>query len=243
MTSSGTYNWSPSNASIAVEAFERCGIAPASLTRHQWLSARMSLQLVLADWSNRQGPNLWKVMGPTTVNLIQGQPTYAVPQNAVYMLDMYYTQVNGLGTGINSDRIMIPISRDEYAEYPNKLQQGTPTVYWYDKLSPIPQFTIYQAPLFSAPSYVINYYWLSRVQDANQASGETPDVPYLGLEALCADLALWLSRKPTLVGRLPPDLKADIKEAAATAWERFSSTNREDVSVSIMPKFGGYWRN
>lgn len=239
---SGSYSWGMDNASITLEAFERCGKPQSALQRHDWISARRSLNLVLQEWGNR-GTNLWKVMGPTTVPLVQGQATYTVSPNAVYMLDMYYTQLNGDGSGINSDRIMIPISRTEYAEYPNKLQQGTPTVFWYDKLSPTPQFSIYQAPAFSeSDGYVLNYYWLSRIEDANQTSGETPDIPYLALEALCSDLALALARKPTLTPMVTPERFADIKAHAQEAWESFASTNREDTPINIRPSVRGYFR-
>lgn len=230
-----------SNASITSEAFERVGRLPTTLQRHDWISARASLNLVLADWGSR-GVNLWEVKGPTQVSLVQGQPTYTVDQTSVTILDMYYSQLNGGGQGVNIDRIMLPISRTEYAQYPNKLQQGTPTVFWYDKLSPVPQFSIYQCPQFSlSDGYCLYYYWLSRIQDANQTSGETPDVPYLALEALCADLAVWLSKKPTLCPGLTPDRRAELKADAATAWERFASTNREDVPIAIRPQTYKYW--
>lgn len=240
---SGTYNWDMDNASITLDAFERCGKDQSALQRHDWVSARRSLNLVLARWSNR-GVNLWKVMGPTQVPLVQGTATYTVSPNAVYMLDMYYTNLNGGGAGVNADRIMIPVSRTEYAEYPNKLQQGTPTVYWYDKLSPTPQFTIYQAPALDfAAGYCLNYYWLSRIEDANQTSGETPDVPYLGLAALVADLALDLARKPTLTPMVTPQRFQDIQNTAKETWDEFASTNREDVPINIRPNVSGYFRD
>lgn len=242
MGTSNTFNFQPDAASVITDAFERCGKLPAALQRHDWVSARLSLNLVLLDWSNR-GVNLWKVQGPTQVPLVQGQATYTVSPQAVYLLDMYYTLLNGGGSGVNQDRIMIPISRTQYSEYPNKLQQGTPTVYWYDKLSPTPQFTIYQAPALDFSSgYCLNYYWLQRIQDANATSGETPDIPYLAYEALISDLALWLSRKPTLTGPLPPDLKAEIKAHALEAWLSFADTNREDVPINIRPNLSGFYR-
>lgn len=241
MTTSGIYDFTLSNASITVEAFERCGRLPATLQRHDWVSARSSLNLVLADWANR-GVNLWKVQGPTQVSLVQGQPTYLVDQTSVSILDMYYSQLGAGGNGCNIDRIMLPISRTEYAEYPNKLQQGTPTVYWYDKLSPIPQFSLYQCPQFSlSDGYCLYYYWLSRIEDASSTSGQTPDIPYLGLEALCADLAVWIAKKPTLAPNLSPQRRAELKADAGLAWERFASTNREDVPIAIRPQTYKYW--
>jgi len=240
-TPSYAYGFFLDNASVLVEAFERCGKRPAELDRHMLLSGRTTLNLTLIHWANL-GVNLWKVQGPATIQLIEGKATYQTVPNCISVLDMYYTQVNGGGVGVNTDRIMLPISRTEYAEYPNKLAQGTPTVFWFQKDTPIPQVTIYQAPQFSAPNYLLNYYWLSRIMDANVGSGESPDVDYLFYEALCADLAVQLSRKPTLVGALPKDLKDDLRARAAEAWTAAAATNREDSPMTIAPDLGGYWR-
>lgn len=246
-TSSQTYQFWMSNSSIVAEAYERCGKQPSELSRHHWISARRSLSLVLAQWATK-GTNLWKVMGPSTINLQVGVANYNMPTNAVSLLDVYYSTPGGGGTNaggysVDQDRLMEPIGRSEWAAYPNKKATGIPTVYWYDKLSPVPNITLYQAPIYGFPSAVVKYYWLSRMQDADVTSGQAPDVPYTFLEPLCADLALALARKPTLVGKLPPDLFADIKANAAAAWELAATTDREDVPIRIQPQLSGYFRS
>lgn len=241
-TTSGTYTWTLTGSSAVVEAYERCGKLPSELTRHHWVSARRSVNLMLIDWVNRDGAPLWEVQGPTSIALVPETATYTLQPNTVSILDCYYTTVNGLGQGVDQDRIMIPMSRDEYAEFPNKLAPGIPTLYWHSKVQP-PTITFYQNPQFGAPQYVVKYYWVAWLQDANLTGAETVDVARLGYEALCADLALWLSRKPTLVGKLDPDLRQEIKTHAAEAWANFASQNREDVPIYLRPKLEGYYEN
>lgn len=238
MASSGTYNYTLDNSSVIVEAFERCGVEPTQLTTSHYLSARRSLNLTLVKWSNR-GVNLWEVIGPVTVPLVTGQATYTVPNNCVTLLDMYYTTVNGGGQGVNIDRIMLPISRTEYAQYPNKQQQGIPSTFWYQKLTPTPQFTIYQAPFQGSPNYQLNYYYMSQIQDANVVGSETPNVPYRFMEALCADTAYSLSQKPALC---PNADKAFLKLAASEAWTEAMETDREDVPMVLSPNFSGWFQ-
>lgn len=214
-------------------------MSPPNLTRRHFISARRSLNLVFVKWSNR-GVNLWEVLGPVTVPLVAGQVTYTVPSNSVSLLDMYYTIVNGGGQGVNNDRIMLPISRTEYAEYPNKLSQGTPSVYWYQKLTPTPQITIYQAPFAGSPNYQLNYYYLSQIQDGNVVGTESPNVPYRFLEALCADLAYALGQKPDLC---PTANISQLRSSAAEAWTEASETDREDVPIAIQPAINRYWQS
>ena len=100
------------------EAFERAG--SELRTGYDLRTARRSLNLLFADWANR-GVNLWAV-DLITVPLVQGQATYNVDPSTVVMLDAYMGIVNG---SVETDRIILPISRSEYANYPNKSQQAS----------------------------------------------------------------------------------------------------------------------
>ena len=68
--------------------------------------------------------------------------TFSVDPNTVVILDAY---VSNLNSGSNIDRIIMPISRTEYASYPNKQQQGFPTVFWFDRLL-APTVTLWPVP-------------------------------------------------------------------------------------------------
>lgn len=87
MSTSGTYTFNPDLSDLLLEAFSRIQVKPASLTQDHLFQARLSANLLLTRWSNRQ-PNLWRVQ-LLTLPLIQGQPNYALPPNVVTLLDAY----------------------------------------------------------------------------------------------------------------------------------------------------------
>ena len=128
MTTSGTYTFNPSLGELTLYAYNLVGVRNTALLQEHLEAARMATNLLLARWSN-QGVNLWAVDLITTP-LSTGVSTYPVDSNTVMILDAYVTDNNA---GTNIDRIILPISRTEYASYPNKEQQGFPTVYWFDR--------------------------------------------------------------------------------------------------------------
>jgi hypothetical protein len=239
-TSSGTYSFSPSNYSVVTEAFDRVRIRPPELTRHHMNSARLSLNLELLDWSN-SGINLWKVVSGT-VNLQPGVAIYNIDPSIETLTEVYYTQVNGDGAGQNNDRIMVPITRTQYAMIPNKLTQGTPTQYWFEMLAQ-PTITFWQVPQIGVPNYVASYFALQRIQDANLGNGETPNVVYRGLEALCARMALRLFDK---FGPTDPLQSSEMEKRliahAQVAWDNFQTRDQESGPLMIQPAVGVYGR-
>ncbi len=230
MTSSGTYSYNPSIGEVVIYAFNVCQIRSTSLAQEHLHSARQAMNMMLSRWSNL-GPDLWKV-DTETITLIEGQSTYSVPSDTVMILDMYARTPSGTA---NTDRIMMPISRTEYASYPNKLQQGFPTVFWFDRLIS-PTVTVWPLPDGSGNPATITYYRVTQVQDANLPGGETIDVPYRWLDAFANGLAYYLSRiwQPQLAGQL----KQDADEAYSIA----AAQDTENVSVYISPMIGGYFR-
>src|SRR5215470_11469547 len=119
-TTSGAYNFAPTNGEIVLTAFGKCQIRPAEITQTHMFTARVGLNELLVEWSNLQ-PNLWEV-SLQTFPLTQGIATYSVPAQTVMILDMYLSY--GSPT---VDRYIYPISRTEYASIPNKTQQGFPS--------------------------------------------------------------------------------------------------------------------
>lgn len=240
---SGTTAFNLSNADVVFEAFDRIRVRPTAITRHHIMSARNSINLELIDWNVKNGPNLWKIVGPTTINLVTGQLVYTLPTNLVAITELWYSTVNGNGAGINNDRIMVPITRTQYAMLPNKGQQGIPTQFWFQPLGPAnpPQFTIWETAQAGAPNYVLNYFGLQRIQDANVGSGETPDVTFRGLEALCAGVAKRLKTK-FMDPALFPVLGPIIDEDARVAWENFAAQDQENGPMLMQPNVGAYGR-
>lgn len=133
------------------------------------------------------------------------------------------------------DRIMTSISRTDYAAIPDKGSQAPPSVFWFDRLSPIPTVNIWNVPDGNGP-YMFFYYRMRRVQDAYATSGQTADIPYLFLDALCADMASRLARK------YAPALLQSFREEAQEAWTIAAEENRERVQLFLCPDTSGYFR-
>ena len=137
MTTSGTYSFNPSLGEIVLYAYQNIGVRPTSILQEHMESARMAANMMLSRFSN-QGVNLWAVE-LVTVPLVAGQSTYDVDGSTIMILDAYTTTDSGI------DRVIMPISRTEYASYPNKTQQGFPTSYWFDRLVS-PKVTLWPVP-------------------------------------------------------------------------------------------------
>ena len=230
MTTSGTYTYNPSIGETILYAFNLCQVRSTSIAQEHLNSARQAMNMMLSRWSN-MGVNLWKV-DTETITLVEGQSTYPVPADTVMILDMYARTPSGT---TNTDRIMMPVSRSEYASYPNKLQQGFPTVFWFDRLIS-PTVTVWPVPDGSGSPTTITYYRVTQVQDANLPGGETIDVPYRWLDAFANGLAYYLARiwQPQLVGQL--------KQEADEAYMIAANQDTENVSVFISPQIQGYFR-
>lgn len=236
--SSGAQSFFLSNSEVLFEAFDRVMVRPSEITVHHLASGRRSMNLELQAWSNL-GINLWEVV-QAQLTVVAGQPTYTLPQNLVTIMEMYWTTVNGNGSGQNFDRIMVPLTRTQYAMIPNKKQPGIPTQYWLERLES-PVVTIWQPAFQGAPAYTINYNYLQRIDDADLGTGETPDIVYRALDALCAGTAARLAKKFA-----PPQARqqivAETKEDAITAWNNFVSNDIEDGPLIMQPNLGGYAR-
>jgi len=228
LQTSGTYNFAPSMGEAVLYSYSQAGVKRTALTQAHFEDARMATGLILGRWS-ADGVNLWQV-DLQCISLVQGCSTYQVPANTIVILDGYYTISNG---ATEIDRIMLPISRSEYATYPNKQQQGSPTVYWFDRLLS-PTVTLWPTP--NGQQSQFKYYRLRQTQDANFQNAQNVEIPYYFLEAYCTALAyrlalIWNEAKA-------PMLKAPADES----WGIASKQNTENVPVYISPTITQYYR-
>lgn len=224
MATSNTYNFAPSLGEIVLYAYQNIGVRPAAVLQEHMESARMAANMMLARFSN-MGVNLWAVDLITTP-LVQGTATYAVDANTVMILDAYIVSDS-------IDRIILPISRTEYASYPNKAQQGFPTTFWFDRLIS-PTVTLWPVPDGSQTS--LKYYRVRRLQDSNLQGGEQVEVPYLWLEAFADGLTYRLAR--IWSPQMAPALKAQADES----YEIAAAQGIEQAQQYISPQLSGYWR-
>jgi hypothetical protein len=192
--------------------------------------ARFETNLMLASWAN-QGVNLWEV-DLVTVPLIQGQTTYAVDAKTVMILDAYI-QYNG-GTSSQFDRVIMPISRTEYAQTPNKNLEAPPTAFWFDRLIN-PTITLWPVP-DQTGTYSLQYYRVHQIQDAELTDAQTVDIPYRWLDAMCSGLA-------ARVGAIYAPERLQMLEAKADqAYTVAATQDTENVPLYIMPGLSGYFR-
>ena len=114
---------------LVEEAFERAGRELRS--GYDLRTARRSLNIMFADWANR-GINMWTI-DSNTINLVQGQNTYPLPNDTVDLLEhVIRTGQNVAST--QADLTITRISVSTYATLPNKLQQARPIQVWVQRL-------------------------------------------------------------------------------------------------------------
>ena len=229
MATSGTYAFNPALGEIVLYAYNLIGVRNTAVLQEHMQSARMAANMMLSRWAN-QGVNLWAV-DLVTVPLVQGTSTYSVDANTVVMLDTYIQTDNGSGQPI--DRLILPISRTEYASYPNKDQQGFTTTYWFDRLLS-PTVTLWPVPDGTTTS--LKYYRVRQIQDANLQGGQQVEIPYLWMEAFAYGLAQRLS---TIWA---PDKMMMLKPLADEAYNIAAAQNVETANTYISPMISGYFR-
>jgi hypothetical protein len=228
LNTSGTYNFAPSMGEAVLYAFGLCGIRRTALTQQHFEDSRIATNMMLMR-ASADGVNLWAV-DLQCIPLVQGCATYQVPYNTIVMLDTYYTINNGAQ---ESDRIMTPISRTEYANYPNKQQQGAPTVFWNDRLLS-PTVTVWPTPNGQQAS--LKYYRLRQIQDSNLSGGQNIEIPPYFLEWYVYGLAT------RLAAIWATDRAAGLKVFADEAWGVATRQNTETSQVYVSPMMQGYYR-
>ena len=221
----GSYGWSPSFGETLLHAYNLCGMRPTALIQNHYESGRMAANMVLSEASGR-GVNLWQV-DQQCVQLAQGCATYNVPTNTITILDVYISQQQGI------DRIILPISRTEYASYSNKKQQGAVTTFWFDRLLK-PTITLWPVP--DGTQATLKYYRLRQTQDTALTGGAVPEIPVYWwnwfTKALAKELSLMWA--PTQY----PVLAAEADRAYGFAADQ----NVEQANMYISPQMSGYYR-
>lgn len=226
MATSGTYTFNPSLGELTVYAYQLIGVRPTAILQEHLDAARTATNMMFTRWSN-QGVNLWQV-DLVTVSLVQGTATYNVDANTVTMLDAYIEYGSPA-----IDRIILPISRTEYASYPNKTQQGFPTTFWFDRLLS-PTVTLWPVP--DGTQTYLKYYRVIRLQDANLTGTQELDIPPIWLEAMAYGLA------ERLAMIWAPDKVQIMKPMADEAYDIAASQNVETAQQYISPQISGYFR-
>jgi hypothetical protein len=224
-----TTSFNPSTADIGLYVLHRVGIARTMVTADHLADVQMAANFVLSDMATTQ-PNLWSVQAEQ-LPLLQGVPTYILPSNVLLVMNAFIRTTIG---GIENDRVIFGVSRDDYAAYPNKLLQQPPTVYWADRSEPI-KLNVYPAPDGEGP-YTLIYYAVERDSDAAVGADTITSLPYRFLAAF----------KDMLVAELAPTYampkSAMFTQIAKESRARAMMQDREIVPLHITPGISRYYR-
>ena len=222
MAVSGTTTFDLDLNNIVEEAFERCG--SELRTGYDLRTARRSLNLLTAEWSNR-GVNLWTI-AEANVSLTEGTITYNLPADTIDLLE----QVIRTGTGTNQQDLTINrISASTYTSIPSKNLTGRPNQVWINRQAAQPNINVWPTP--EDNSYTFVYWALKRIDDAGNGVN-TQDIPFRFLPCLIAGLAYYLSLKiPQAADRIQ-FLKGEYEEQ----WALASTEDREKADLRIVPR-------
>tara|TARA_A100001515_G_scaffold21160_1_gene15966 strand:- start:807 stop:1478 length:672 start_codon:yes stop_codon:yes gene_type:complete len=184
MATSGTRTFSLDVATAIEEAYELAGLE--ARTSYDAVTARRSLNIMFADWSNR-GIQMWNIAKVTTT-LTEGTSEYTINAYDIDILDAYIqTTVSDVVTDYTIDRI----DRNEFVGIPNKATKARPTEYWLERLK-TPVIHLYPTPENSTDKLI--YYVWRRIEDADAAIQDI-DIPSRFMPCLVSGLAYYLCLK------------------------------------------------
>ena len=202
---------------IITEAYERIGRFDYS--GNDIKTARRSLNIMFQEWGNR-GLHFWEVKN-NSITLVDGQSTYTMfrstadgtsSPNAVYGVDDILEAV--YRNSDNVDFSLTKINRSGYQGLSSKTDTGTPTQYFVQRFIDKVTITLYLTPGSTEAGNFINYYYVSRIQDAGNYTNNA-DVPYRFVPCMVSGLAYYLSQKfkPELVQQMKLLYEDELKRA------------------------------
>ena len=113
MATSGTRAFSLDVATAIEEAYELAGLE--ARTSYDAVTARRSLNIMFADWSNR-GIQMWEV-SKVELTLTQGTNEYTLNSFDIDILDAYIERTEN---NTVTDYVLDRVDRNEYINIPNK---------------------------------------------------------------------------------------------------------------------------
>tara|TARA_R110000737_G_scaffold113189_2_gene146299 strand:- start:1197 stop:1868 length:672 start_codon:yes stop_codon:yes gene_type:complete len=184
MATSGTRAFSLDVATAIEEAYELAGLE--ARTSYDAVTARRSLNIMFADWSNR-GIQMWEVT-KVELTLTEGTSEYTINSYDIDILDAYIQKTVGETV---TDYALNRVDRNEFVGIPNKAIEARATEYWLERLKS-PVIHLYPTPENSTDKLV--YYVWRRIED-NTAQSNDIDVPSRFMPCLVSGLAYYLCLK------------------------------------------------
>ena len=214
MATSGTRAFNLDVATAIEEAYELAGLE--ARTSYDAVTARRSMNIMFADWSNR-GVQMWEI-SKVELTLTEGDNDYSINAYDVDILDAYIQRsVNDIVTDYAIDRI----DRNEYVGIPNKATKARPTEFWLERLK-TPVIHLYPTPENSTDKLI--YYIWQRIQDSS-ASVNDVDIPSRFMPPLVSGLAYYLCLKKNVqkLGVIKEQYEQDLMNALKYDEDRSST--------------------
>jgi|TARA_S200002703_G_scaffold118352_1_gene104015 hypothetical protein len=217
---------------IITEAYERIGMFDYSGNNIK--TARRSLNIMFQEWANR-GLHYWEIKN-NSITLVDGQSEYTMYRStadgtsdatAVYgvddVLEMSYRNSSSV------DFPLTKINRSEYQSLSNKTDEGTPTQYFVQRFIDKITVTLFLTPGSTEAGNFINYYYVSRIQDAGSYTNNA-DVPYRFVPCMVSGLSYYLSQK------FAPQRTQEMKLLYEDELQRALQEDGSSSSSYISPK-------
>lgn len=216
MAVSGSTNFELEVSDYIEEAFERCGLEVR--TGYDLKTAKRSLNLMLAEWSNR-GLNQWTIT-QRTQTVTEDDTQYSLGTDVI---DILSAVVRRSSVDYSLERV----SRDQYLSIPNKTSTGRPSQFFLDRQT-TPNLKIWPAPDNSTD--VIYYNALTRMDDADTLIN-TMDIPFRFYPCLAAGLAYYIAIKKA------PDRIQLLKAVYEEEFDRAMQEDRDRASFNVVPRY------
>jgi len=187
MATSGTRAFNLDVATAIEEAYELAGLE--ARTSYDAVTARRSMNIMFADWSNR-GIQMWEV-AKVELTLTEGTSEYTINSFDIDVLDAYIERtINNVTTDFTLSRI----DRNEFVSIPNKTTKARATEYWLERLKS-PVIHLYPTPENSTDKLI--YYVWRTIEDSSAQINDV-DIPTRFMPCLVSGLAYYICLKKNI---------------------------------------------
>lgn len=219
MATSGTKTFALDTGEVIEEAYELAGLE--ARTGYDAATARRSLNVMFADWSNR-GINIWTI-AQVSLTLTEGTASYTLNS---YDIDILEAVIRRTVNGTQTDYQMSRVGRMEYLNIPNKTTEARPTEFFVDRQA-TPVLKLWPTPENSTDVFVS--YRIQRIDDVT-ASAQDQEIPSRFIPPMVSGLAYYMALKknPERVPMLLQIYEQDLKRA--------QDEDRGRASLHLVPK-------
>jgi len=219
MATSGSKTFALDTGEVIEEAYELAGLE--ARTGYDAATARRSLNIMFADWSNR-GINIWTI---AQVSLTLTESTASYTLNS-YDIDVIEAVIRRTVSGTQTDYQVNRVGRMEYLNIPNKTTEARPTEFFVDRQT-TPVLYLWPTPDNSTDIFLS--YRIQRIDDVT-ASAQDQEVPSRFIPPMVSGLAYYMALKknPERVPMLSQIYEQDLRRA--------QDEDRGRASLHLVPK-------